>query len=162
MSNPEYTRIFVRSGAAEAVVGDRSRVAGIIEANYRPDGRMRTEVAQSVIPLVPLSWGIAGALSTGQLNQRIWTPQPGTVERLTASVTSAPAGGPLVVVLTAESAVTALFEVARITVPATSKFNSIQIPAQPLPAGTGLGIAITAANGASGLSVTVAFRGDAA
>lgn len=161
MSNPDYTRIFIHSGTADAVVRDSAQVAGIINANYQPDGRLRPEVAQSLMPVSELVWPVVGALAAGQLTQRIQLGMPKQLERLGAYVMTAPTGGNLVLTLTGQSPTRALFDIASVTIRVNENYGEIVIPSQSISAGIYLGVRIGTANSASGLSLTAALRGEA-
>lgn len=160
MANQALVRIAMNRGLAQAMIGDDLKHDQILNENYLPDGRRRPEVIQAQIPLVPIPWYVA-SLSAGQIGQRIELPQPGTIERFAAYVTTAPSGGDLVVILTSESDMTAPDEIARVTIAAGSKKARTPILPQSLPAGTWLGIQLGTPNSAAGLSVTAAFRAEA-
>lgn len=161
MSNPEYTRIVTQSGLADAIMGNRQRVAQIVENNFQRDGRMRPEVVQLLIPQIPYGWEAAGSLATGQLTRRHRVLQPGAVVRIDAYVSTPPSGASTVITLTRQSPVLGLTTLATVSIPAGQTYGGSAIPDGDIPAGTWLGISITTAAGAAGLSVTAAFQGGA-
>lgn len=162
MPNPNLVRIASKPGGlADTIIGDDLAHGKTINANFRGDGRFRPEVIQDMVTPYPISWFGAGSFSAGRVGGRVRLPSPGAVIHLGVLFDVAPTSGAVTVSLTGQSPTRAVFPIADIKLPANQLYGEIPIDNQTVPAGTWLGVTVTAPNGASGISVTVAFRGDA-
>ena len=161
MTHASRVRAVTKTGLPDAIIGDDLRHGEILNANYQPDGRMRPEEAQRLMPITEADWPVAGTLGTGQLTKRLRLGQPKRLEHLAAYVMTAPTTGPVVLWLTGQSPTRAPYDIASVTIRVNESYGEIAIPSISIPAGIYVGVRVASAGGASGLTLTAALRGEA-
>lgn len=120
----------------------------------RQDATLRPEVVGTAL-LLPLSFHIAGPAAAGSnVSTMIRLPQNALVSRIDADAKIAPSGGEFTAQLTADGATV---EGARVSIADGATRGGTNV-GTALAAGAGLGINVTAANGAADISLTVTVR----
>ncbi|MGB3328563.1 MAG: hypothetical protein WBA46_06375 [Thermomicrobiales bacterium] len=161
MAKQSMVNIALNRGLARTMIGDDLRHERILSTNFQSDGRLRPEQAQRLMAAIPITRGVVGTITAGQIGERVRLPQPGMIETIAVNLDVAPTSGVLIVTVRGRSATRAAFDIASVTVPIGVSYPDVAMPLQPVPAGLWLSFHAGSPNGASGLSITVAFRGEA-